>query len=134
MFAEVALKRQVVEMRKIEKGILTHCYQRTVDGGVLFYSITDHLVYFTSYCVHARKYGIKVLGICQMPDHVHDSLVVGDMDNLAAFKRDQNAWFTKNQNDLQHSRATFQASFWKRHEIRNQKSQDQLDLCWKQSG
>ena len=87
-------------MRKIEKGILTHCYQRTVDGGVLFYSITDHLVYFTSYCVHARKYGIKVLGICQMPDHVHDSLVVGDMDNLAAFKRDQNAWFTKNQNDF----------------------------------
>lgn len=91
--------RLTVEMsRRIEKGILTHCYQRTVDGGVLFYSITDHLVYFTSYCVHARKYGIKVLGLCQMPDHVHDSLVVRDMDNLAAFKRDQNAWFTKCQN------------------------------------
>lgn len=85
--------------RRVKEGILNHCYQRTVGGAVLFYSISDYLVYFTSYCVLARKHGVEVLGMCQMPDHLHDSLLVRDKRQLAAFKRDQNAWFAKQQNE-----------------------------------
>ena len=66
---------------------------------MLFYSVTDHLAYFTSYCVLARKHGIKVLGLCQMPDHLHDSVIVHDKKQLGAFKRDQNSWFAKEQNE-----------------------------------
>ena len=66
---------------------------------MLFYSISDHLVYFTSYCVLARKHGIKVLGLCQMPDHLHDSVIVRDKRQLGAFKREQNTWFSKAQNE-----------------------------------
>lgn len=66
----------------------------------MFYSVTDHLVYFTSYCIHADRYGVKVLGLCQMPDHIHDSLIVRDVDQLAAFKREHNAFFANAQNEI----------------------------------
>ena len=56
-------------------------------------------MYFTSYCILARKYGVVVLALCQMPDHLHDSLLVRDKRHLAAFKRDHNAWFAKQQNE-----------------------------------
>lgn len=85
--------------RLVKDGVLNHCYQRTVGGGVLFYSITDHLVYFTSYCVLAKKHGITVLGMCQMPDHIHDSLIARNLTRLAAFKREHNSWFAKEQNE-----------------------------------
>ena len=42
--------------RKFYKDIINHCYQRTADNGVLFYTVSDHLVYFTLYCVLAKKY------------------------------------------------------------------------------
>ena len=102
MFAAAVHKRTLCIMRKerrVKDGILNHCYQRTVGGGVLFYSISDHLVYFTSYCVQARKHNVKVLGMCQMPDHLHDSLIVRDKEQLGAFKREQNTWFSKVQNE-----------------------------------
>lgn len=85
--------------RRVREGILNHCYQRSAGGGILFYNFTDHLVYFTSYCIFAKKHGIKVLGMCQMPDHIHDSLLVKDKKQLASFKRDHNAWFAKQQNE-----------------------------------
>lgn len=86
--------------RRVKEGILNHCYQRTIGGAVLFYSYADYLVYFTSYCILARKHGVVVLGVCQMPDHLHDSVLARDKKQLAAFKRDQNAWFARQQNEF----------------------------------
>lgn len=85
--------------RRVKEGVLNHCYQRTIGGAVLFYSISDHLVFFTSYCVLARKHGIRVLGLCQMPDHLHDSVIVRRPAQLSAFKREQNSWFAREQNE-----------------------------------
>lgn len=48
-----------------------HIYQRTENGFLLFYSATDFLTFFTIICGAARKYGVKVLGICPMFDHLH---------------------------------------------------------------
>lgn len=56
-----------MKRRKFYKNTWTHCYQRTADGGVLFYTYSDHLVYFTHYCILARKHHIRVLAMCQMP-------------------------------------------------------------------
>lgn len=81
--------------RKVVRDILNHCYQRSADGGVLFYTSSDHLVFFTLYCVLARKYGIQVLALCQMPDHVHDALVVRQKTDLVRFKRELNSRFAK---------------------------------------
>ena len=86
--------------RRFIRDILNHCYQRSADGGVLFYSRMDHLVYFTLYCVLAREYDIQVLSLCQMPDHVHDSVVAKSKSDLVKFKRELNSRFAKLYNDF----------------------------------
>lgn len=85
--------------RTFYKNTLTHCYQRMADRGVLFYTYTDHLVFFTHYCVMARKHGIRVLSLCEMPDHVHDSVVAERKEDLEQFKRETATTFSKNHND-----------------------------------
>ena len=71
--------------RRFLSGILNHCYQRSFEGGVLFYSKSDYLVWFTIVCVMARKYSVRVLALCPMPDHTHYSLVAGSVKDLSAF-------------------------------------------------
>ena len=87
-----------MKRRKFIKGILNHCYQRTEDGGVLFYTYSDHLVYFTQYCIMARKYRIQVLAMCQMPDHVHDSVIASRKQDLEQFKQYTNSGFVRIRN------------------------------------
>lgn len=89
-----AMKRRV-----FYKGILNHCYQRTADRGVLFYTYSDHLVFFTQYCIMARKYGIQVLAVCQMPDHVHDSVIANRKQDLEMFKQYTNSGFVRKRSE-----------------------------------
>lgn len=89
---------RAMKRRKFIKGILNHCYQRTEDGGVLFYTYSDHLVYFTQYCIMARKYRIQVLAMCQMPDHVHDSVIASRKQDLEQFKQYTNSGFVRIRN------------------------------------
>lgn len=84
-----------MKSRLIYRDILTHCYQRTVDKGVLFYTFSDYLVYFTIYCLMARKYNIKVFALCQMPDHVHDSIASGIKRKISLFKCEVNKRFAR---------------------------------------
>lgn len=84
-----------MKRRKFFDNILNHSYQRTADDGVLFYTLSDHLVFFTLYCVLARKYHIQVLALCQMPDHVHDAVVAGCRKDFVGFRRELNARFAK---------------------------------------
>lgn len=85
--------------RRFFKDILNHCYQRSADCGVLFYTRFDHLVYFTLYCILARKYRIQILSLCQMPDHIHDAVVTARKQDLVQFKRELNSRFAKQYND-----------------------------------
>ena len=68
------------------------------DLGVLFYTYADHLVFFTQYCAIARKYGIRVLALCQMPDHIHDSIIANRKKDLDKFKQDSLSWFARMRN------------------------------------
>ena len=88
-----------MKRRKFIKGILNHCYQRMEDGGVLFYTYGDHLVYFTQYCVMARRYNIQVLALCQMPDHVHDSVIANRKQDLEKFKQYTNSGFVRKRSE-----------------------------------
>jgi Transposase and inactivated derivatives len=87
-----------MKRRKFFKDILTHCYQRSADDGVLFYSYSDHLAHFTLFCTLARKHGIQVLSLCQMPDHVHDSVRAKSKAGLGNFKREVNTFFSRQWN------------------------------------
>lgn len=71
--------------RQCHQGILNHVYQRTRNGFLLFYSVSDYLVFFTVFCVEAGRHGVRVLSLCQMPDHVHASLYAESRKALSAF-------------------------------------------------
>jgi len=51
-------------------------------------------VYFTTYCLLAKKHNVKVLSLCQMPDHVHDTVVVKKVEQLSCFKQEVNSRFS----------------------------------------
>lgn len=84
-----------MKRRIIYRDIVTHCYQRSAGGGLLFYCYSDYLVYFTGYCLFAKRYNVQVLSLCLMPDHVHDTLVVRRKEDLIRFKQAFNTWFSK---------------------------------------
>ena len=92
-----------MKRRTFYPDILNHCYQQSADGGVIFYTLSDHLVYFTNYCILARKYNVRVLALCQMPDHVHDSVSARHLEDLVKFKRELNGCFTKAYREYTHT-------------------------------
>lgn len=81
--------------RRFLSGILNHCYQNTVNGFLLFYSVSEHLVYFTNFCIYAVRHGIRVLSLCQMPDHIHTGIIASRPEDLSAFIRDVSTAYAK---------------------------------------
>ena len=71
--------------KALRPDIFVHCYQRTVNGSLLFYSVSDHLVFFTRYCITARKYDIVTHALCQMPDHIHSGVSARSREALSRF-------------------------------------------------
>ena len=53
-----------------------HIYKITKDGGLLFYTLSDYLVYFTITCVVAERMDITLAALTLMRDHVHEELEV----------------------------------------------------------
>ena len=66
------------------EGIFYHCYQRPKDRGVIFYTVSDHLLYFTIYCTVVPKYNVTALKLVQMPDHLHHSIIENESGQLGA--------------------------------------------------
>ena len=83
------------DSRKFKSGVLIHCYQNTVEGYLLFYTISDYLVYFTIFCVLAIKYDITIAALCQMPDHVHSSLMAKSLRSLSLFIKEVSFAYSK---------------------------------------
>ena len=86
------------------QGVLNHCYQRTADRGVLFYSFHDHLVFYTIFCTMARRHKLKVLKLVQMPDHIHYAAYAETRDRLCSFSRDYASAFARAFNRFYHCR------------------------------
>lgn len=61
-----------------------HCYQRPKDRGVIFYTVTDHLLYFTIYCTVIKQFRVTPLKLVQMPDHLHHSIMENEHGQLSA--------------------------------------------------
>ena len=65
--------------------IVQHVYQKSAHGEIIFYSSRDAIVFFTLWCVCARKYGIRPTMLCIMVDHTHGLYPAGDRRELAPF-------------------------------------------------
>ena len=80
--------------RKFQSGSPNHIYQRSQNGSVIFYSLEDCLVYFTVFCTCAKRYGVTVLGLCEMYDHIHQLVEAPDLPTLSGFERMVNMTFS----------------------------------------
>ena len=74
--------------RLFYKNIIHHIYQRSADGYLLFYNVSDYLVYFTIMCINAQKYDVHLLMTSFMPDHIHHSACAERAKNLSEFMKE----------------------------------------------
>lgn len=84
--------------RFFQQDILTHCYQRTQDGGLIFYAYSDYLVWFTTLCTEARKRDVQILALCPMPDHVHLSVTASSQEQFSGFMGEYSRRFSRARN------------------------------------
>ncbi len=83
-----------MKSRRFLSGSPNHVYQRSLTGSVMFYSLEDCLVYFTVFCTCAKRYGVTVLGLCLMYDHIHQLVETPDLPSLSGFERLVNLKFS----------------------------------------
>lgn len=74
-----------VMRRKFLADEVMHVYQRTVSGFNIFYSSEDFLVFFTIVSVYVRRYGIILMGLCQMIDHIHLLCYARSLSDMSRF-------------------------------------------------
>ena len=88
-----ALKKTM--RRKFQADEVLHIYQRTISGFNIFYSTEDFLVFYTIVSVYARRFGIVLLGLCQMIDHIHLLGSAGCLADLSRFVSAYTSRFVK---------------------------------------
>lgn len=76
-----------------------HIYQKTANGELLFYDREDYLVCYTILSVTARKYGVEILEVCFMIDHIHILLYADTCEIMADFMRDYTSVFAQAYNE-----------------------------------
>ena len=86
--------------RFFKSGILNHCYQRSADHGLLFYSKSDYLVWFTVLCTTAPRHRVKILAACPMPDHIHMAVTAKSVQDLSRYMGELNRTFSKLHNEV----------------------------------
>ncbi|MBR4774721.1 MAG: hypothetical protein IK008_01315 [Bacteroidales bacterium] len=89
-----------MKKRKVYQDAVTHCYQRTVNGMLIFYTVSDYLLYLTIYCITAVKYRIRILKLVQMPDHIHETVIELQAGHLSGFHRECHSRFAREYNKL----------------------------------
>ena len=76
-------------------GAVQHIYQKTVGGYLIFYSVRDYLVFYTIFTCVARMHKVRVLGLCQMVDHLHILVQVDDLEEMRRFVHHYTVWFSQ---------------------------------------
>lgn len=72
-----------------------HIYQRSVEGFVIFYTLHDYLVLYTMVSVFARKYGMQILGMAIMYNHIHLLVVADSRDQIQHFVSEYTKTFAR---------------------------------------
>jgi len=76
-----------------------HIYQRSVDKGVVFYSVEDRLVYYTVSACQARKHRVRVCAAAIMFTHTHQSVQAHSYDAVRNYLHDADTSFAKMYNN-----------------------------------
>lgn len=74
-----------MKKRIVAPGEVHHVYQKTENAGLLFYTVSDYIVFFTLFCSIANRLEIQVLALCPMPDHLHHLTVISSYRQLSYF-------------------------------------------------
>lgn len=88
-------------------GAVQHIYQNTIGGFLIFYSVRDCLAFFTTFAVAARRYNVRILGICLMVDHVHILVEARSKRELDQFVCLYTSWFVRMYNDWYGKKGAF---------------------------
>lgn len=72
-----------------------HIYQRSLDKGVIFYTLEDRLVYYTLAAVNAKRRGVTVCAASIMFTHIHQSLRSRTLYDLRMYLHDTNSSFSR---------------------------------------
>lgn len=101
-----------VRRRRFLEDEVHHIYQRTINRFNIFYDLEDYLVYYTIFSVAARQYGVIVLGLCLMFDHIHMLIKTDVRVRMSEFVRQVTCMFVREQNnDVGRKGSLFQARF-----------------------
>ena len=84
--------------RKFTSRGYIHIFQITADHGICFYTAADCMVWFTLFCVLARKYDAHVLAVCIMLNHFHIEAHFPSQEAMAAMMQELDASFTRQYN------------------------------------
>ena len=79
------MKKKIIMKRRFSADGVMHIYQRTVSGFNLFYTLEDFIVYYTIASVKAAKYGIRLIGLSLMIDHIHMLLRTGSKKQMSDY-------------------------------------------------
>ena len=74
---------------------LQHIYQRNIDCGVIFYTMEDRLVYYTTAAVNAVKHEIVVYAGAIMFTHIHQSCQAKSKKQLESYLHDTDTSFAR---------------------------------------
>lgn len=74
-----------MKARKYKDEHYIHIYQRTINRFNIFYDLRDYLIYFTIFCIAAKRYGITTMELCLMIDHIHMLIKAASKKNLSEF-------------------------------------------------
>lgn len=116
--------------RPFQKDILIHCYQRTADGGVLFYCYSDYLVWFTLICMEARRHKVRILAMCAMPDHVHLTVSADSREELAGFMRNWSSEYVAHFNSVSGMKGRLLDTFGSAPKYGDKKARTNLLYVW----
>lgn len=105
-------RRKRVRKRRFLEDEVHHIYQRTKNRFNIFYDLEDYLVYYTIFSIAARQYGVIVLGLCLMFDHIHMLIKTDARIRMSEFVRQVTCMFAREQNnDVGRKGSLFQARF-----------------------
>lgn len=79
-------------------GAVQHIYQKTVGGYLLFYSVRDYLMFYTIFSCVARMHNVRIIGLCQMVDHIHVLVQADNLEELRWFVHHYTIWFSRTYN------------------------------------
>ncbi len=80
--------------RKYSHRAYVHIFGITADKGICFYTTADCLVWFTLFCVLAKKYNVRVTAVCIMLNHFHFQAKFPSKEAMSAMMRDLSSRFT----------------------------------------